>query len=69
VRSDLSGVPACCYGCFGPQATPNTNSLTEELKVLGVAPPAVQRLFRTFNANAPAFKAASTAATAEATAR
>jgi coenzyme F420-reducing hydrogenase gamma subunit len=55
-----------CYGCFGPQATPNTPSLIGELKVLGMAPPAVQRLFRTFNANAPAFKAASEAATAEA---
>lgn len=55
-----------CYGCFGPQATPNTSSLSGELKVLGMAPPAVQRLFRTFNANAPAFKAASEAAAAEA---
>jgi len=57
-----------CYGCFGPQATPNTSSLIQELKTLGMAPPAVQRLFRTFNANAPAFKAASEAATAEAVA-
>ncbi|MGD1099982.1 MAG: oxidoreductase [Thermoplasmata archaeon] len=55
-----------CYGCFGPQGTPNTASLTAELKTLGMAPPAVQRLFRTFNANAPAFKAASEAAVAEA---
>ena len=54
-----------CYGCFGPQATPNTNSLIGELKTLGMAPPAVQRLFRSFNANAPAFKAASEAAMAE----
>jgi sulfhydrogenase subunit delta len=57
-----------CYGCFGPQATPNTNSLITELKTLGMAPPAVQRLFRTFNANAPAFKAASESVTAEASA-
>jgi coenzyme F420-reducing hydrogenase gamma subunit len=54
-----------CYGCFGPQGTPNTASLTSQLTVLGVAPPGVQRLFRTFNANAPAFKAASEAAVAE----
>jgi len=54
-----------CYGCFGPQGTPNTASLTSQLKVLGVAPLGVQRLFRTFNANAPAFKAASEAAVAE----
>jgi len=57
-----------CYGCFGPQATPNTSSLIVELRRLGMAPIAVQRLFRTFNANAPAFKAASEAATAEASA-
>jgi len=54
-----------CYGCFGPQGTPNTASLTSQLKVLGVASPGVHRLFRTFNANAPAFKAASDAAMAE----
>jgi len=54
-----------CYGCFGPQGTPNTASLTSQLKVLGVASPGVQRLFRTFNANAPAFKAASEAVLAE----
>ncbi|HYA71422.1 MAG TPA: oxidoreductase [Thermoplasmata archaeon] len=55
-----------CYGCFGPQGTPNTDALTSQLKVLGVAPPGIQRLFRTFNSNAPAFKAASQAAVAEA---
>jgi len=54
-----------CYGCFGPQGTPNTASLTSQLKALGVASPGVQRLFRTFNANAPAFKAASEAVLAE----
>jgi len=54
-----------CYGCFGPQGTPNTVSLTSQLKVLGVASPGIQRLFRTFNANAPAFKAASEAVVAE----
>jgi coenzyme F420-reducing hydrogenase gamma subunit len=55
-----------CYGCFGPQGSPNTESLTSELKVLGMPPAAVQRFYRTFNSNAPAFKAASEAATAEA---
>jgi len=55
-----------CYGCFGPQGSPNTVSLTNQLKFLGVTPPGVQRLFRTFNANAPAFKAASEAAVVEA---
>jgi len=56
-----------CYGCFGPQATPNTKSLVVELKTLGMAPPGILRLFRTFNANAPEFRAASEAAAAEAT--
>jgi coenzyme F420-reducing hydrogenase gamma subunit len=55
-----------CYGCFGPQGSPNTDSLTAQLKVLGMPPAAVQRFYRTFNSNAPAFKAASEAATAEA---
>jgi len=55
-----------CYGCFGPQATPNTVSLITELKTLGMDPGTVQRFFRTFNSNAPAFKAASEAAVAEA---
>jgi coenzyme F420-reducing hydrogenase gamma subunit len=54
-----------CYGCFGPQGTPNTLSLTAQLELLGVAPPGVMRLYRTFNANAPAFKAASEAAAGE----
>jgi sulfhydrogenase subunit delta len=56
-----------CYGCFGPQATPNTASLIGELKTLGMAPPAVQRFFRTFNANAPAFRAASESVPVEGT--
>ncbi|MGP8159313.1 MAG: oxidoreductase [Thermoplasmata archaeon] len=55
-----------CYGCFGPQGTPNTNSLVAELKSLGLPSPAIVRLLRTFNANAPAFKAASEALAAEA---
>lgn len=54
-----------CYGCFGPQATPNTNSLIVELKTLGVDSRGVSRLFRTFNANAPAFRSASESAVAE----
>jgi len=57
-----------CYGCFGPQATPNTSSLIVELKTLGMAPPALTRLFRTFNGNAPAFRAASEGLAEEASA-
>jgi coenzyme F420-reducing hydrogenase gamma subunit len=38
-----------CYGCFGPMETPNTVSLTRQLKVLGMGDPSVERVFRTFN--------------------
>jgi coenzyme F420-reducing hydrogenase gamma subunit len=41
-----------CYGCFGPMETPNTRSLTPWLKALGVD----ERVYRTFNADAPAFR-------------
>ena len=49
-----------CYGCFGPMETPNTVSLTKQLKVLGMDDRRVERVFRTFNAAAPAFEEAST---------
>lgn len=54
-----------CYGCFGPQDTPNTASLVEKLEELGMDRPAVTRVFRTFNALAPAFRAAGDAAERE----
>jgi len=47
-----------CYGCFGPMDTPNAPSLIDRLARLGMPPSAVQRVFRTFNAAAPAFRAA-----------
>ena len=50
-----------CYGCFGPMETPNTVSLTKQLKVLGMGDRGVERVFRTFNANADAFKEAAEA--------
>ena len=49
-----------CYGCFGPMESPNTVSLTRQLKVLGVTDQGVERVYRTFNADAPAFREAST---------
>jgi sulfhydrogenase subunit delta len=49
-----------CYGCFGPMETPNPVSLTRQLKVLGMTDRGVERVFRTFNADAPAFREAST---------
>jgi sulfhydrogenase subunit delta len=41
-----------CYGCFGPMETPNTVSLTKQLRVLGMGDRAVERVFRTFNVSA-----------------
>jgi hypothetical protein len=40
--------------------TPNTVSLSKQLRVLGMSDPALVRVFRTFNANAPEFKEATT---------
>ena len=45
-----------CYGCFGPQETPNTASLARWWAGLGVGRPDLVRAFRTFNAAAPAFR-------------
>ncbi len=46
-----------CYGCFGPAETPNTASLASWLtSELSVEHPELVRLFRTFNADAPAFR-------------
>jgi sulfhydrogenase subunit delta len=56
--------PACnrgCYGCFGPMETPNTASLSGWMRGLGAETPDLIRAYRNFNANAPAFRAASEA--------
>jgi sulfhydrogenase subunit delta len=45
-----------CYGCFGPQDTPNTSSLSEGWRRLGAQPDDVMRAFRSFNAAAEAFR-------------
>jgi sulfhydrogenase subunit delta len=50
-----------CYGCFGPMDSPNTDSLIHTLGSLGMAPEAIRRAFRTYNAGAPAFRAAADA--------
>jgi coenzyme F420-reducing hydrogenase gamma subunit len=50
-----------CYGCFGPSDTPNTASLADRLRTLGMAEAEVMRFFRTFNAGAEAFRAESLA--------
>jgi coenzyme F420-reducing hydrogenase gamma subunit len=44
-----------CYGCFGPQDTPNTASIAHRLGELGMSEPEVMRVFRTFNAASEAF--------------
>lgn len=50
-----------CYGCFGPMETPNTLSLSKRWKQLGVSEQNIRRTYRTFNAYAEPFRAASEA--------
>jgi coenzyme F420-reducing hydrogenase gamma subunit len=45
-----------CYGCFGPKETPNPVSLTRQLTVLGMDGPGIDRVFHTFNSEAPGFR-------------
>ena len=45
-----------CYGCFGPMETPNTGSLTRWVSDRGKGRRELKLVFRTFNANAPAFR-------------
>jgi coenzyme F420-reducing hydrogenase gamma subunit len=47
-----------CYGCFGPMETPNAPGLAPALRALGWTDDDLARAYRTFNADAPAFKAA-----------
>jgi coenzyme F420-reducing hydrogenase gamma subunit len=48
-----------CYGCFGPCDTPRTSALASQLLAGGMKWLEVGRIFRTFNAGAPAFKSES----------
>lgn len=50
-----------CFGCFGPTEQANTASLADRLLADGMAPVDASRLFRTYNANAPAFRGESLA--------
>jgi coenzyme F420-reducing hydrogenase gamma subunit len=50
-----------CYGCFGPMESPNTTALVRQWRELGVDDAGLVRALRTYNANAPAFREASTA--------
>ena len=44
-----------CYGCFGPQATANTPSLSRQWTTLGVQRPDLVRAYRSFQGGAEAF--------------
>ena len=45
-----------CYGCFGPMETPNTTSLSEWWRQLGVTEAELVREFRSFNAYSEPFR-------------
>ncbi|HVC56979.1 MAG TPA: oxidoreductase [Stellaceae bacterium] len=45
-----------CYGCYGPMETPNTIALSRHFAGLGLDERALQRVYRTFNANAEPFR-------------
>jgi sulfhydrogenase subunit delta len=45
-----------CYGCFGPMETPNARALGDRLRALGMPARDVQRVFRSFNAQAVPFR-------------
>jgi coenzyme F420-reducing hydrogenase gamma subunit len=47
-----------CYGCFGPVEEPNTEALIPTLRLLGLTPVNVDRVFATFNAATPEFTTA-----------
>jgi sulfhydrogenase subunit delta len=47
-----------CYGCFGPAATVNAESLTAQFRLLGMGEPQIEQIFATFNV--AAFTAATT---------
>jgi coenzyme F420-reducing hydrogenase gamma subunit len=41
-----------CYGCFGPQETPNTDTLSRQWTVLGASAEKIGRAYESFNADA-----------------
>lgn len=45
-----------CYGCYGPMETPNAPALSARLAALGMDSQALERIYRTFNASARAFR-------------
>lgn len=53
-----------CYGCFGPAAQPNCESLVHRYQVMALGTDRLVPLLRNFNAAAPEFEAASNRAAA-----
>ena len=51
-----------CYGCFGPMTGANVAGLRPGLRTAGMTEAEIARVFRTFNAAAPAFATQATAA-------
>ncbi|MBM4167303.1 MAG: oxidoreductase [Ignavibacteria bacterium] len=45
-----------CFGCYGPKETPNTTSLADWWKKLGVNEQDIVRAYRSFNAYSEAFR-------------
>lgn len=45
-----------CYGCYGPMETPNAQALANWLRKFGMDDLALRRVYRSFNANAQAFR-------------
>jgi sulfhydrogenase subunit delta len=45
-----------CFGCFGPKETPNTSSLAEYWRTLGMKNLELVHLFRSYNAYAESFR-------------
>ncbi len=47
-----------CFGCFGPMEMPNTDALSRQMAKLGMDEAAIRDFYRSFNANADAFRKA-----------
>ena len=45
-----------CYGCYGPMESPNASSLDDLVRKLEMDDVDLVRVYRTFNAGAPAFR-------------
>ena len=50
-----------CFGCYGPNEAPNTESLGRHLEDLGLTPAEIVRLYRNFSGYAEPFRLASDA--------